>query len=347
MYQPESYAVALAFMVITMLCWGSWANTLKLTPGYRFQLFYWDYILGLILGALVFGFALGSLGHSGLPFLADLHHASHRSITWALIGGIDFNIANLLLVAAIDIAGLAVAFPIGIGIALVVGAVTSYAQSPQGNPFMLFGGVTLVLAAIVCDALAYRARERAAASGKPTGSRQATSLRGILLSLIAGLLMGTFYPFVTRAMAPRAPLDDDLTFHPLGPYATSLIFTLGVALCSIPVNYLLMRKPLDGSAPVAMRGYTAAKPSWHLWGIVGGLIWCTGATLNFVASRTAIVGPAVSYSIGQGATMVTAAWGVFIWKEFSSAPPTAKRLLFWMFVLFLLGLLLVALAPLY
>lgn len=332
MYQPESYAVALAFMIVTMLCWGSWANTLKLTPGYRFQLFYWDYIVGLILGALIFGLTVGSIGHTGLPFLADLHHASSRSITWALIGGIDFNIANLLLVAAIDIAGLAVAFPIGIGIALVVGAVTSYAQSPQGNPLMLFGGVALVLAAIVCDALAYRARESAA------GSRKSTGLRGILLSLIAGLLMGTFYPFVTRAMSgPDAA----------GPYATSLIFTLGVALCSIPVNYLLMRKPLDGSAPVAMSGYTAARPSWHLWGIVGGLIWCTGATLNFVASRTAIVGPAVSYSIGQGATMVTAAWGVFIWKEFSSAPPTAKRLLFWMFVLFLLGLLLVALAPLY
>jgi glucose uptake protein len=342
MYQPQSYAVALAFIIVTMLCWGSWANTLKLTPGYRFQLFYWDYVVGLILGALLFGFTLGSIGNTGLPFLADLHHASPRSITWALIGGIDFNIANLLLVAAIDIAGLAVAFPIGIGIALVVGAVTSYAQSPAGNPLMLFGGVALVLAAIVCDAFAYRARESATGPGRAAGSRQATSLRGIMLSLIAGLLMGTFYPFVSRAMSASASGPDAA-----GPYATAFLFTLGVALCSIPVNYLLMRRPLDGKPPVAFSGYTQAAPSWHLWGIVGGLIWCTGATLNFVASRTAIVGPAVSYSIGQGATMVTAAWGVFIWKEFSSAPSTAKRLLFWMFVLFLLGLLLVALAPLY
>ena len=337
MYQPESYAVALAFMIVTMLCWGSWANTLKLTPGYRFQLFYWDYVLGLILGALLFGFTLGSAGHSGLPFLADIQHASSASIGWALLGGIDFNIANLLLVAAIDIAGLAVAFPIGIGIALVVGAVTSYAQAPKGNPLMLFGGVALVLAAIVCDALAYRARESAGAA-----SRQAAGIRGIFISLIAGLLMGTFYPFVSRAMS-----SDASGAGATGPYATSLFFTLGVALCSIPVNYLLMRKPLDGSAPVAMSGYTQAAPAWHLWGIVGGLIWCTGATLNFVASRTAIVGPAVSYSIGQGATMVTAAWGVFIWKEFSSAPSSAKRLLFWMFVLFLFGLALVAIAPLY
>jgi glucose uptake protein len=329
MYQPESYAVALAFMITTMLCWGSWANTLKLTPGYRFQLFYWDYVIGLFVGAIAWGLTLGSTGSIGLPFLADISHAGTHNILLAILGGIDFNIANLILVAAIDIAGLAVAFPIGIGLALVVGAVSSYILAPQGNPWMLFGGVALVAAAIVCDAAAYRARESV---------KQAASLRGILLSLIAGLLMGTFYPFVSRAMSGEgAP----------GPYATSFFFVIGVALCAIPFNYLLMRRPLDGKAPASMGGYAQAKPSWHLWGIVGGVIWCTGATLNFVASRTGVVGPAVSYSIGQGATMVTAAWGVFAWREFSTAPAKAKQLLFWMFVLFLLGLTLVALAPLH
>ena len=333
MYQPESYAIALAFMIVTMFCWGSWANTLKLTPGYRFQLFYWDYVLGLIAGTIVFGLTLGSSGSIGLPFLADISHASSQSILWAIVGGIDFNIANLLLVAAIDIAGLAVAFPIGIGIALVVGAVSSYLLAPKANPWMLFGGVALVALAIVCDAAAYRARE---------ATKQTPTLRGILLSLIAGLLMGTFYPFVSKAMSSSTSGD----VAP-GPYAISFFFVIGVALCAIPFNYLLMRKPLDGNTPVSMAGYAQAKGSWHLWGIVGGIIWCTGATLNFVASRTAIVGPAVSYSIGQGATMISAAWGVFVWKEFASAPAKAKQLLFWMFVLFLLGLTLVALAPLY
>jgi glucose uptake protein len=329
MYQPESYAIALAFMITTMLCWGSWANTMKLAPGYRFQLFYWDYVIGLFVGAIAFGLTLGSAGNAGLPFLADLSHASPHSILWALIGGIDFNIANLLLVAAIDIAGLAVAFPIGIGLALVIGAVSSYLLAPKANPWMLFGGVFLVTAAIVCDAAAYRARE---------ATRQSPTLRGIVLSLVAGLLMGTFYPFVSKAMSgENAP----------GPYAISFLFVCGVALCAIPFNYLLMRKPLDGKAPVSMAGYTQARSPWHLWGVIGGIIWCTGATLNFVASRTAVVGPAVSYSIGQGATMISAAWGVFVWKEFSTAPARAKQLLFWMFVLFLLGLTLVALAPLY
>jgi len=316
-------------MIATMLCWGSWANTLKLAPGYRFQLFYWDYAVGLIVGALGWGLTLGSGGAVGLGFVADITHAGAHNILWALVGGIDFNIANLLLVAAIDVAGLAVAFPVGIGLALIVGAVSSYLLAPKGNPWMLFGGVALVVAAIVCDAAAYRARE---------ATRQAAGTRGIVLSLAAGLLMGTFYPFVSRAMAGGAAP---------GPYATAFFFALGVALCALPFNYLLMRKPLDGKAPVSMAGYWQAKPLWHVWGVLGGVIWCTGATLNFVASRTAIVGPAVSYSIGQGATMIYAAWGVFIWREFALASALAKRLLFWMFVLFLLGLTVIAIAPLY
>jgi glucose uptake protein len=329
MYQPESYAVALAFMITTMLCWGSWANTLKLAPGYRFQLFYWDYVIGLIVGALGLGVTLGNYGGVGLGFVGDITHAGSHHILLALVGGIDFNIANLLLVAAIDVAGLAVAFPVGIGLALIVGAVSSYVLAPKGNPLALFAGVGLVVAAILCDAMAYRLRE---------ATKRAASRRGILLSLGAGLLMGTFYPFVSRAMTGE---------HAAGPYATSLFFTLGVALCALPFNYLLMRKPLDGQAPVAMAGYWQAKPSWHLWGVLGGVIWCVGATLNFVASRTTVVGPAVSYSIGQGATMISAAWGVFIWREFATAPQVAKRLLVWMFVLFLLGLTLIAIAPLY
>jgi glucose uptake protein len=186
-----------------------------------------------------------------------------------------------------------------------------------------------VVAAIVCDAVAYRLRERE----HPTMSR-----RGVVISLISGLLMGSFYPFVSRAMSgPEAP----------GPYAVSFYFVVGVAICAIPFNYLLMRKALDRQPPVALTGFSAAPLGWHLWGIVGGAIWCTGGVFNFVASRAHIVGPAVSYSIGQGATMISACWGVFIWREFSNAPARSRKYLFWMFVLFLIGLTLVALAPIF
>jgi len=329
LFQPQTYAVALSLMLVTMVCWGSWANTMKLCPGYRFQLFYWDYVIGLILAALIWGFTLGSMGGVGRPFVADLLAADSSHIALAVTGGILFNVANLLLVAAIEIAGLAVAFPVGIGLALVVGAISSYIISPSGNALMLFGGIALVVGAIVLDAMAYRLRET---------ERRSLSMRGFVICLAAGLLMGSFYPFVSRSMLGEgAP----------GPYAVTLFFTIGVALCAVPFNYLLMRKPLDKSEPVSMSGYSATRGSWHLWGILGGVIWCTGATFNFVASRAHIVGPAVSYSIGQGATMISAAWGVFIWKEFATAPARAKTYLFWMFVLFLCGLSAIALAPIY
>ncbi len=329
MYQPERYALALSFMILSMLCWGSWANTVKLCPGYRFQLFYWDYVIGLFTGAVAWGLTLGTAGSTGRPFLQALAAIPHSNLLFALIGGVIFNVANLLLVAAIEIAGLAVAFPVGIGLALVVGAVSSYILSPNGNPLMLFGGIALVVAAIVCDAVAYRLRD---------SERPAMSRRGVVISLVSGLLMGSFYPFISRAMSgSNAP----------GPYAVSFYFVVGVGLCAIPFNYLLMHKPLDAQAPVTMSGFLAAPFRWHLWGIVGGAIWCTGGVFNFVASRAHIVGPAVSYSIGQGATMISACWGVFIWREFSFAPARAKTYLLWMFVLFLLGLTLVALAPIF
>ena len=329
LYQPETYVIALSFMCISMLCWGSWANAVKLCPGYRFQLFYWDYVVGLIVGSLLWGWTLGSLGNTGRPFISDVTHSSSHNIWLAALGGIIFNVANLLLVAAIDIAGLAVAFPIGIGLALVVGAVSSYWISPAGNPLMLFSGIALVVTAIVLDAAAYRLRE---------ATQQKMSTRGVLISLIAGLLMGCFYPFVSKAMSGEdAP----------GPYATSFFFALGVAACSVVANTILMRRPLDGKAPVAMSAYASAPVRWHIWGIIGGVIWCTGAVLNFVASRAHIVGPAVSYSIGQGATMISACWGVFVWKEFSAAPPRSKTLLVWMFIFFICGLTAVALAPLF
>lgn len=327
MYQPETYAIVLGFMIVSMLCWGSWANAVKLAPGYRFQLFYWDYAIGLIVGALAWGFTLGSAGVHGRPFWADLFDAGTAQILWAVLSGAIFNVANLLLVAAIDIAGMAVAFPIGIGIALVVGAVSSYLISPAGDPLLLFGGILLVIAAIVCDAIAYRKREEHARS---------MSTRGVVISIISGILMGCFYPFVAKSMIGE---------HAAGPYAASMYFVVGVVLCSIPMNFILMRKPLDRKPPVAMREWWAAPGRWHFWGVLGGAIWCTGGVLNFVASQAHVVGPAVSYSIGQGATMISAAWGVFVWREFASASRQAKSFLVWMFILFLVGLTGIALAP--
>ena len=328
MYVPDSYSLALLFMIGSMICWGSWANTMKLCHGYRFQLFYWDYIVGLFIGVTAWGFTFGTLGSTGLPFVRELAHAHPAAVMAALLSGALFNIANILLVAAIEVAGMAVAFPVGIGFALVIGAVGSYLFSPQGNPWLLFGGIALVLTAIVCDSMAYREREAA----NRIGNR-----RGLVLSLVSGALMGSFYPVVSRAMTG----PDGLT-----PYAVALPFVVGVALCALPLNYFFMRKPIDGGPQTSMHDYGKAPARWHLAGVLGGAIWASGAILNFVASRVHFVGPAISYSIGQGATMVSAFWGVFIWHEFRSPSPRVRRLLFWMFVSFLAGLTAIAIAPL-
>jgi glucose uptake protein len=332
MYLPESYQAALFLMVLSMLCWGSWANTLKLCPRFRFQLFYWDYAIGLALATVVWGLTAGSLGHAGPGFVDEVARAPLGAILFALAGGVVFNIANLLLVAAIEVAGLAVAFPVGIGLALVIGAVSSYLVTPAANPLLLFGGVALVAIAIVLDAAAYRKREATA---------KATTTRGIVLSLIAGVLMGGWYPIATHDLA---------TTSSPGPYAIALYFAIGVLLSTIPANLLLMAKPLDGKPPVDGSGYWRAPFAWHLAGVFGGAVWCVGAVANFVASVAHLakpIGPAVSYSIGQGATMISACWGVFVWHEFAGAPRSAKLLLLLMFIFFALGLGAVAMAPLY
>ena len=332
MFLPENYQSALMLMLLSMLCWGSWANTLKFCPRYRFQLFYWDYAIGLALAALVLGLTAGSMGHSGPALLADLPATAPILILYAVIGGAVFNVANLLLVAAIDVAGLAVAFPVGIGLALVIGAVSNYVIKPEGNPLLLFGGVALVAVAIVLDAMAYRKRESTA---------QATTARGIILSLVAGVLMGCFYPFVAKSLngVPGAASP--------GPYAVSVFFAIGLLISNVPANWLLMIKPLDGKPRVNGSDYFRAPIGWHLAGILGGAIWCVGGVSNFVASGAHLVGPAVSYTIGQGATMISACWGVFVWREFAGAPRSARTLLVFMFLVFLLGLGSVAVAPLF
>lgn len=327
MYQPQAYAVVFLFMITSMLCWGSWANTRKLTQGYPFSLFYWDYVIGIALGSLLWGLTLGSLHGGPTAFLANLRSTDGDHVLYAIAGGVVFNIANQLLVAAIDVAGMAVAFPVGIGLALIVGVVLNYAVHPAGNPLLIFGGVALVAIAIVLDAMAYKRRE---ASGS-------VSTRGVVLSIVSGVLMGTFFPLVAKST---------LGEHALGPYAVAFIFALGVAACALPMNGLLMRKSLTGEPPTSFGQYGAARTSWHFWGVVGGIIWCTGAVASFVASKANLVGPAVSYAIGQGATMVSAIWGVFVWREFASSPASSRRLIPWMFLFFLAGLGSIAVAPL-
>ncbi len=330
MFVLESYPWAVVFCVITMFCWGSWANTQKLAKkGWRFELFYWDYTIGVLLLTLVLGLTLGSHGNVGRSFLNDFNHISRSSVYSALLGGAIFNLANILLVAAIDIAGMSVAFPVGIGIALVLGVVLNYIADPIGNATLLFIGVALVVLAIILDAVAYR---------KIPGGAAGVSTKGLVLSVACGVLMGFFYRFVAASMYPDFARPEEGKF---GPYGAVFVFAIGIFLSNLIINTLVMKKPFAG-APVSYADYFKGGFGTHLTGILGGIIWGMGMSFNIIASGRA--GFAISYGLGQGATMVAAVWGVFIWKEFRTAPVGTSRLIAAMFGCFLVGLVLIILA---
>ena len=329
----SSYTLAVIFCIITMLCWGSWANTQKLaSQSWRFQLFYWDYTLGVLLMALLFAFTMGSKGSQGRAFMMDLAQASSGSLIAAFIGGIIFNIANLLLVAAIDIAGMSVAFPVGIGIALDWGVVINYIATPVGNPVWLFVGVGLVVVAIVLDAIAYKKLP------SPSGN---VSTRGIVISVVAGIAMGFFYRFVAASMALNFsnPEPGKLT-----PYTAVVIFSLGIFLSNFLWNSIFMYKPLKGEPVTYSDYFRLGNPALHGIGLLGGVIWCVGMTFSILSSEQA--GFAISYGLGQGATMIAAAWGVFIWKEFKESPKGTNGLIAFMFLLFIFGLSLIIISRL-
>ena len=329
MYIVETYTTAVILTFITMLCWGSWANTQKIAKGYRFELFYWDYVLGILIFSLLLGFTLGSKGSAGMGFAESISQASAGSIFSAALGGIIFNLSNILLVAAIAIAGMSIAFPVGVGLCMVLGVIINYIATPKGDATILFTGVALVTVAIVVDAIAYR---------KLTTSNQKTPTKGIILSVLAGFLMAWFFRFVASSIAvdPLVPEAGKLT-----PYSAFFFFVAGIVISNFLFNTILMRKPIEGE-PVTFKQYFSEGPKGHLAGLFGGMIWALGTSLSLIAAGKA--GYAISFGLGQGATLIGALWGVFIWKEFKSAPKGTYPLLALMFVLFIAGLGLIIVA---
>jgi glucose uptake protein len=328
MFIVQDYSLAIVCCFITMLCWGSWANTQKLVTGkWRFELFYWDYVIGILVFSVVAALTLGSWGSSGRSFLDDLAQASSSNIGSAFLGGIIFNLANILLTAAIAIAGMSVAFPVGIGIALVLGVIINYLGVAKGDPALLFGGVGLVMLAIILNAVAYK---------KAAGSTSKATTKGILLSITAGVLMSFFYRFIAVAM----DLNNFVNPEPLKmtPYTAFVVFAVGIFASNFIFNTVMMKKPLEGS-PVSYKDYFSGKFSLHLVGVLGGAIWGIGNLLNLLAAGKA--GPAVSYGLGQGATLVAAIWGVLVWKEFRHAKGKVTGLLLGMFACFIVGLILI------
>lgn len=331
MFIIENYGLAILLCVVTMLCWGSWANTTKLTSKeWRFELLYWDYGFGILITTILLAFTLGSTGTGGRSFLNDLQQADPVNLYAAIIGGIVFNLANILLVAAIGIAGMSVAFPVGIGIALILGVVVNYLGNPQGDPMLIFSGVALIVIAIILNARAYQQLQSSTSSK--------VSQKGLILSVVSGCLMGLFYKYVADSMVHNFNMPEQ---GKLTPYTALAFFALGVVLSSFVFNGIQMWRPFAGE-PLKLKSYFSGSLKDHLIGILGGTIWSVGMSLNIIASGKA--GPAVSYGLGQGATVVAAIWGIFVWKEFAKAKKNTKSMLNIMLLLYIIGLALLILS---
>jgi glucose uptake protein len=332
MFIVQNYFLAVVLCFITMLCWGSWGNTQKLAAKtWRYELFYWDYVIGIMLFSILLGFSLGSIGEQGRSFTIDLLQVNSGNFWSAFLGGIIFNASNILLAAAISISGMSVAFPLGVGLALVLGVLINYIKALKGDPFLLFLGVGLIVVAIIFNGIA---------SGKMSkGSHAGTAKKGLWIAICAGILMSFFYRFVAAAMDFNnfeSPETGKAT-----PYTAFFIFALGILVSNFLFNTLVMKKPFVGE-PVTYKDYFKGKLSAHMVGMLGGIIWGIGTSLSYIAAGKA--GAAISYGLGQGATMVAALWGVFIWREFRGAAKNVNLMLLMMFLLFTGGLILIILS---
>lgn len=291
---------------------------------------------GIVIISLILAFTFGSNGAAGRSFITDLIWANWRSCISAIIGGIIFNAGNILFVAAITVAGMSVAFPVGAGLALVLGVIINFIALPVGNPFVLFIGVILVIAAMIFSATAYKRL-----SPKNEGTSKSSlgiSAKGILLSILAGILFGVFYRFIAESMAANFA-------HPeagkLTPYTAVFFFAIGVFVSNFLFNTILMKMPIVGK-PIRYADYFKGSSKDHLLGIAGGVIWGLGLGLSIISAGQA--GYAISFGLGQGNAMIAAIWGVFIWKEFKEAPKGTSKFIVWMFVCYIIGLLLIILA---
>jgi glucose uptake protein len=330
MFILQNYELAVILCLVTMLCWGSWGNTQKLAAKtWRYELFYWDYVIGIILLSLVFGFTLGSIGSEGRSFITDITQVSTKNFWSAFTGGIIFNASNIMLSASISLAGMSVAFPIGVGLALVLGVFINYFGAPKGDPMILFIGVALIVIAIIFNGIASGKMSKGAEERK-------TRKKGIIIAICAGILMSFFYRFVAASM----DLNDfaNPASGMLTPYGAFFIFALGILASNFLFNTFAMKKPIEGK-PVTYRQYFSGNSKTHLVGIFGGIIWGIGTLFSYIAAEKA--GPAISYALGQGAPMVAALWGVFIWKEFKGSSKTVNNMLIAMFILFIIGLSLI------
>jgi len=360
MLLPTTYALTLALLMISVLCWGSWANALKKSH-WRFELYYLDFCVGAILAALIAAFTVGSMGPD-LSVQDSFLLVSKRPVLLAFVAGCVFNLGNMLVVAAIEVSGMGIAFLIGLGMALIVSVMWNYILLENGNLWMILGGCIIVLVSVILAAVAHGMMEAVrrksaaalAASLAPPeeltkaaipGARKKRAeeesgpgaMLGVWLALSGGLVLGCFYPLMGMSM------EGELGFS--NPFSVALIVSIGMLVSSLIYNLYFMNLPVKG-LPISFFAYFTGSLGQHGLGLLGGMIWMAGACANFSAAAAqgeAKLGTAIVYTLGYGSALISLIWGVFVWKEFANATSGISRLLSTAAILFASGLAVVVL----
>ena len=343
MILPQSYPSVLFLMVLSLLCLGSWASFYKFAGKWRYEMFYLDFAIGLLLASVIFAFTLGNIGYDGFNFIDDLQHAGKRQWLYVLIAGLIFNLGNMLLMAAVSVCGLAVAFPMGMGIALLLGTGLGIAVRPAGNSLLLGLGCLLILTSIIVNAVVYRImgvaqHEVLARAGRARSTRRPTPLKGIILALAAGVLIGSFTPLVEKAR------QGDLG---MGPYAIGFIFAFAMFFSSFVYDIFFMNLPVEGE-PVEFGEYFKGRAKQHLAGLASGFIWYAGMVLAWVCTsvpETIRGGPMLRFMLAEGSPVLAALWGIVVFREFKNSDMRVNILGTLMLALFLCGMAMIGLAP--
>lgn len=345
MILPQSYLATLIVMIAAMLCLGSWVSTYKMARGLRFELYYFDFVFGVVVAAILFAFTVGSMGFDGFSFTDDMMHGGKHQWLYGLLAGVIFNLANLLLVAAVSVAGISVAFPVAVGCSLVAGSLLEMIIGDATNYTLVITGCLMIVLAIGADVFAYggllvQRHEELAKSGKAKSTRRPGSAKGVILCVASGLLMCVPPLLIRAAMQPELGI---------GPYATSFVFALGLFFSTFVFNIFFINLPVEGE-PVELGDYFKAPLKTHMVGFAGGAIFAAGTTAVLAgqaAPAGANLGPALNSALPQAMVIIAALWGLLVWKEFGRAELKVKLAAVLMLVCYVCGLALLSVAPLF
>jgi glucose uptake protein len=339
---PSSDLASFLVLVFSMICWGSWANTQKLVRPRRFELYYYDFIFGFLAAAVLAAFTFGSLNTSELSFQENFLITAYRNMAWAVAAGMVFGIGNIFLLATVSISGLAVAFPVALGTAVVVGTAWNLVTGAQNSAMLAILGVLLVLIAVVIVAFAYgnhldrllAARTNTALRPDPRLQRPPKSpsaAQAVILGVISGFAFGFVRPLTDLARE---------TDNGVAPYGLALLLGAGMLAMAVLLTPFFFNFPVAGE-PLGLRHLFSGSGMQHFYGFIGGVLAgaaVLGAFVVAAAPATARVTPGITYALMQGGTLLAALWGLLVWREFKSADLRVRTMFAVLLIVFALGI---------